>query len=135
MKSFVNVILFDRRGRILLQKRDDNPLIYYPGHWGIFGGQIEKSESPDRAAIREIDEELIYKMTHCSLLKKFIFDKQRTDYLLIELNPIQITDLKLSEGRCMKFFTKSSIKKIKKIVPNDRTLLDYYFSIFKPHLL
>lgn len=138
MKSFVNVILYDHRGRILLQQRDNNPAIYYPGHWGIFGGQIEENESPIVAAIREITEELNYVMTHCTLIKKFTFDSERIDYLLTELHPMQLSDVKLSEGSGMKLFTHKSIGKIEKIVPYDKAMLDYcltrkpYFFKFLP---
>ena len=30
-------------GRYLMQKRDDFPAIWYPGHWGLFGGGVEPS--------------------------------------------------------------------------------------------
>jgi len=54
----VKAIIHDKRGRILLQKRDDNPAIMEPGCWGLFGGQVETGETLDVALVRELREEL-----------------------------------------------------------------------------
>lgn len=42
----------------LLQLRDPKPYIFYPDHWGLFGGGIEPGECEADALIRELDEEL-----------------------------------------------------------------------------
>ena len=44
----------------LLQLRDFNSSITYPGHWGAFGGALEKGESPKTAVFRELTEEIGY---------------------------------------------------------------------------
>ena len=41
-----------------LQLRDELPTIVYPGHWGLFGGQIAPGEGPLSAVRREIRERL-----------------------------------------------------------------------------
>lgn len=35
------VIVFED-GSYLMQLRDQKPGIFYPGHWGLFGGAIDK---------------------------------------------------------------------------------------------
>jgi len=50
------IILAD--GRFLLQLRDDKPEIFYPNHWGLFGGAIELGESDEEALKRELFEEI-----------------------------------------------------------------------------
>ena len=55
MKSREGVVLIlcDASGRIALQLRDD-----IPNTWGLFGGWMEESETPESAAARELEEEL-----------------------------------------------------------------------------
>ena len=57
-REVVAVFLRANNGSYLLQLRDDNPSIEFPGHWGLFGGTIENGESPCEAASRELEEEI-----------------------------------------------------------------------------
>jgi 8-oxo-dGTP pyrophosphatase MutT (NUDIX family) len=45
-------------GRYLLQLRDAVKSIFYPDHWGCFGGAMEPGESEIEALRRELREEL-----------------------------------------------------------------------------
>ncbi len=45
-------------GRYIMQLRDDIPGIFYPGHWGCFGGAAKTGEEPEEALRRELFEEL-----------------------------------------------------------------------------
>jgi 8-oxo-dGTP pyrophosphatase MutT (NUDIX family) len=56
-KISAGVILVDREGQVLLQLRDDDPAIMFPGHWGITGGAGHSGESPEQTARREVEEE------------------------------------------------------------------------------
>ena len=58
MKTPVALAMLQREGRWLLQLRDDDDTIIYPGHWGLFGGHIEAGETPTEAVMRELDEEI-----------------------------------------------------------------------------
>jgi ADP-ribose pyrophosphatase YjhB (NUDIX family) len=44
-------VIFDRRGRVLLQQRSDG------GQWGLPGGSVEIGESVSAAVVREVREE------------------------------------------------------------------------------
>ena len=54
----VGAILLDSAGRYLLQHRDDKPGIWFPDHWGFFGGALEAGEEPRAGLARELAEEL-----------------------------------------------------------------------------
>ena len=41
----VAAIITVENGRYLMQLRDDIPRIFYPGHWGCFGGAVRPGES------------------------------------------------------------------------------------------
>jgi 8-oxo-dGTP pyrophosphatase MutT (NUDIX family) len=46
-----SAVIFDRRGRVLLQQRSDG------GQWGLPGGSVEVGESVTEAVVREVLEE------------------------------------------------------------------------------
>lgn len=56
MHRVSSVLLVDRRGRLLLQERDEHPVID-PEKWGLVGGHVEDGESYERTAYRELAEE------------------------------------------------------------------------------
>ena len=56
-----------------MQLRDDIPGIFYPGHWGLFGGAIEKDENFEEALIRELSEELSYEFVSLNYFTKMNF--------------------------------------------------------------
>ena len=56
MPRFASVLLVDRRGWLLLQERDEHPVID-PDCWGLVGGHVDPGEHPDDAAHRELHEE------------------------------------------------------------------------------
>ncbi len=51
VRPSVSAVIFDRRGRLLLQQRSDG------GQWGLPGGSVEIGESVTRATAREVREE------------------------------------------------------------------------------
>jgi 8-oxo-dGTP pyrophosphatase MutT (NUDIX family) len=53
---FACVLLVDREGRLLLQERDEHPVID-PERWGLVGGHVEDGEEHEPAAYRELEEE------------------------------------------------------------------------------
>jgi 8-oxo-dGTP pyrophosphatase MutT (NUDIX family) len=55
-REFAGVIVVDRRGWILLQERDEHPVID-PERWGPPGGHLEDGEDPAEGAARELEEE------------------------------------------------------------------------------
>ncbi len=56
MRRFASILLVDPRGWLLLQERDEHPVID-PGCWGFVGGHVDRDEEPEAAAYRELLEE------------------------------------------------------------------------------
>ena len=54
----VAAILVQEDGRYVMQLRDPIARIFYPDHWGCFGGAVNEGESPLDALHRELNEEL-----------------------------------------------------------------------------
>src|SRR6202040_721869 len=61
-------------GRYLLQLRDDKPEIWYPAHWGCFGGAADPGEKPADTVRREIREELALEIDTPRWFTRFVFD-------------------------------------------------------------
>ena len=61
-------------GRYVMQLRDDMPRIFYPGHWGCFGGAVDSHEAPIEALTRELREELEYEIESPVEFTRFEFD-------------------------------------------------------------
>lgn len=53
---YASVALVDRRGWVLLQERDEHPVVD-PDCWGFPGGGVEPGEDAEQAAYRELAEE------------------------------------------------------------------------------
>jgi 8-oxo-dGTP pyrophosphatase MutT (NUDIX family) len=56
----VALAILYQNGKFLMQLRDDNPAILYPGHWGFFGGHLEAGEDAETGVRRELQEEIGY---------------------------------------------------------------------------
>lgn len=63
MQRFASVLLVDPRGWILLQERDEHPVID-PDKWGLVGGHVEPDEDFESAAYRELAEETGVALEH-----------------------------------------------------------------------
>lgn len=121
----VSAILINAHGQVLLQQRDDNPAIRYPGYWSLFGGTIENGESPAAAVAREVKEEIDFEMRNFGLFREFVQNNKREFAFAGELTT-RLDELTLSEGQGMNFFDPSELKQLQ-IRPDDKDTLEQYF--------
>jgi 8-oxo-dGTP pyrophosphatase MutT (NUDIX family) len=52
------ILVFNKSGYVLLQKRSNIPTIREPGQWDVWGGHCEEGETPEACASRELQEEI-----------------------------------------------------------------------------
>jgi 8-oxo-dGTP pyrophosphatase MutT (NUDIX family) len=116
------------KNKILIQKRDIKKNIFFPGHYGLFGGAIEKNESKIKALQRELKEEIGLKFNKkdLSFLTSVVLDFKSIGYnkctrtvYLINLNQNQVINLKLGEGKKMVWESGKKIYFKNNIIPYD----------------
>ncbi|MEP4379705.1 MAG: NUDIX domain-containing protein [Alphaproteobacteria bacterium] len=121
-------IIRDDEGKYLLQHRDEKPGIFFPDHWGFFGGALEPGETPAQALIRELAEELDIHVEERTLnqLTVFGFDFEfaggpRIDRTFFELSPgnDQLRSLDLGEGQDFGFFSGDEALTRLRLAPYD----------------
>lgn len=114
------VVLDD--GRYLLQLRDQKPGIFYPGHWGLFGGATEPGETPEVAVRRELQEELGLAISIIAHVTDFSFTFGRTGvvtrhFFEVPIPSSAVNKMILMEGSEMRAFFASEILNLPRVVP------------------
>ena len=113
-----SAVLATPDGRYLMQLRDHNPKITFPGFFCFFGGELEPGEEPKAGLRRELREELDLEVEagDISYFSQFVFDAIYTDggirqryYFEISIDPGVIDTLVLHEGADMKLMTADDI--------------------------
>ena len=122
--TYAGIILF-KENKFLLPLRDNKPNITYPHYWGIFGGGVEKGETPQQAIVRELQEELGLKIENPELILKNKFKGETRYTFKQEIK--DISGLQLNEGKEMRLFTKEEILNLKNTVPYLKRLIKKYF--------
>ena len=107
----VAALIFTADGRYLLQKRDPLPWIFYPDHWGLFGGAIEAGETEDAALRRELVEELGLEIAASTYFTRFDFDLSfcgwgplRRVFYEVPVEAGDVASLRLTEGADMRLW-------------------------------
>ncbi len=119
------IIVFDD-GRYLLQLRDDKPGIFFPGHWGLFGGGVDCGEQTLEALRRELGEELGLNAAEPRLLTSFEFDlgpigltRIYREFYEVRLPVTIVSSLRLGEGAAFAAYTKDELFTLPRLVPYD----------------
>lgn len=107
-----------------MQQRDDIPGIFYPDHWGLFGGAFERGESGETALRRELQEELGYTprwMRHFTTME-FDFEclggrRCIRVFYEVELPVDEIARLSLTEGRSLEAVDVADLLLNRRVVP------------------
>ena len=127
--------------RYLMQLRDDNPEISFPGFFCLFGGALEPGEDPAMGLRRELHEELELEVDEINYFSQFVFDAVYADgalrqryYFEILISPDVIYTLVLYEGVGMELMTADDIAdSISKIGPYGLTILRLHILLSQAH--
>ena len=136
-KSYLSaaVVIPHHNKEIFLQLRDNKKGIFYPNHWGCFGGALENNEFYIQAAIREFYEEtnIVLKKTKLKLfiskeyhIKKFKFKRKYFIYKLSN-KKLFLNKFILNEGKMGEFISLKNFYKLKNVCPYDKFAIDYFF--------
>jgi 8-oxo-dGTP pyrophosphatase MutT (NUDIX family) len=105
-------------GEYLLQLRDNKHGIFFPGHWGCFGGACDPGESPEQTLVRELSEELglehdASRVRYFTVLE---FDLAfaglapiRRYFYEVAIDPAVYAKLRLEEGAAMRLFGPEAV--------------------------
>lgn len=105
-------------GQYLLQLRDNKRGVFFPGHWGCFGGGLDPGETAEAAIHRELKEELGLALPPARFTSFSRFDFSLDfaglapiyrQFFEIALDRDELTRLSLGEGSDMKLFPAEDI--------------------------
>jgi 8-oxo-dGTP pyrophosphatase MutT (NUDIX family) len=112
----VAAIITVEDGRYLMQLRDDIPRIFYPGHWGCFGGAVGPEEDPIQALARELAEELEMQAAGADEFVRLDFDLRKLGqkqcyrtYYEIKVTEDEVSRYVLHEGAEMRLFAPNEL--------------------------
>lgn len=110
----------------LMQLRDQKTGIFYPGHWGVFGGAIDPGETPEQTLTRELHEEIGLTVSTIRYFTEFSFDfgfnglgRFTRRYFEVPIEPSQIDKIVLREGSAFRLFPARTLLNARRIVPFD----------------
>jgi 8-oxo-dGTP pyrophosphatase MutT (NUDIX family) len=127
----VGALITTPDGRYLLQHRDDLPQIWYPNHWGLFGGGIEAGESPEDALRRELMEEIGFAPAELRYFTQLDFHfgfaggpEMPRLYYEVPVTDDDVGTMRLGEGQAMRLFSQKELAETVALVGYD------YFAIY-----
>lgn len=131
------VIFVDADGGVLMQHRDDDPKIMFPGHWGLIGGASLPGESAEDTARRETQEETGLTPPRIEPFRAYYTTETptrgkgpSTDYDLYLFHApceTRAGDLACGEGRELRFFSPDDLASLD-IAYNHRDVLADFFA-------
>jgi len=90
IRRVVRIFVFNRKGELYLQKRSDK-VDTYPNTWDqSVGGHVDEGESYDKAAKRELSEELGIEKIPLKKITKFYIEQEFNGKLLKEFSTLRV---------------------------------------------
>ena len=134
VSSAVAALIMVEGDGYLMQLRDPRPDIWYPGHWGLFGGACDSGEQPEETLARELREELELELGETRYFAGFDFDLAGLGldayfrrYYEVPITRAALGRLVLHEGTEMRVFGGEAILREPLVTPYD------HFALFLHH--
>ncbi len=122
-------------GRYLMQLRDNKSMLFFPGHWGLFGGGVEAGETPEETLHRELWEELRLEPAAAHYFTRFDFDLeplgQNKVFRIVYEVPVtteQAGAVVLGEGAAVEAFTAQDLLVHERVTPYDAFAVWLHFA-------
>lgn len=122
----VAAILVRDDGQYIMQLRDAKDEIFYPAHWGCFGGAVEAGEDPAEALTRELKEEIELEVSAATRFTQFDFDFSALGhgsvyrvFYEVAVPDAAYRDLVLHEGADIKSFDGRDLLTNQRVTPYD----------------
>ena len=112
-----------RDSHFLLQHRDRDPTIFYPDHWGLFGGSIDAGETPEQGLLRELEEELNWSAGRGIYLYPWYPGDGSVVHLFLMDLDVPFAELELHEGIEMRLVGAEAMR-VLKLAPEVEQNLD-----------
>jgi 8-oxo-dGTP pyrophosphatase MutT (NUDIX family) len=121
------IILVPAQG-YLLQLRDNRPDIFFPDHWGLFGGAIEAGEDEEAALRRELLEEIGFQIAPgaAQYVTRVDFDWNRPGcgwttraFYEVTVPSERVASLILCEGAALRVFSPAQVLALPRVTPYD----------------
>jgi 8-oxo-dGTP diphosphatase len=125
-----SIIFMNSDHRILLFLRDDKPGLPYANMWDIPGGHVEHGETPEDCIVREMKEEIDLKLVNHTLFRIYTF-QDRTEYVFVSCQEIDIDNVVLTEGQGLRWFSESEINETQLAYGFNRVVSDYFNTLQK----
>jgi len=131
------IIITTKDNKVLLQLRDQNPNIEFPGFTSLLSGYINSNETPKEALIRELKEEISHKkapivnlsaITYLGSIQRFDF--KRNDYIHHAYLIDEEEDLIINEGKGLIFCSYEECLNRDDIAPHHK----YYLHRFQDNI-
>jgi 8-oxo-dGTP diphosphatase len=123
----VQVIILNHREEVLLQLRDNNSDIPYPGRWCLPGGHLEEDEEPAAAAVRELREEMSLDLSpavlHHVVTAHRHYGIEHTFWTALDFDAERVP---LTEGQAVRFHSIQQIRSTALGYEDNRVLEDFF---------
>ena len=112
--------------RYLMQLRDAKPGIFIPGHWGLFGGSVDRGESTMAALRRELFEELEFTAERIEPFTEMVVElpfaaprRDRLSFFSVSIEESDVDRMVLHEGAGMRLFSPEALMQEPRVAPWD----------------